>query len=105
MLEPRCLVPHRIAKGGDRIERRLARVERQNRILIGLLCAMAVVASITATRAAPNVIVADEVRAQRFTLLDPHGGVADNWYADDRGGQKETQNSGGGYSGSSYHAP
>jgi hypothetical protein len=31
----------------DRIEHRLARIERQNRILIGLLCAMAVVASIT----------------------------------------------------------
>ena len=88
----------------DRIERRLARVERQNRILIGLLCAMAVVASITATRAAPNVVVADEVRAQRFTLLDPRGGVADNWYADDPRGA-DTQNTGGGYSGSSYHAP
>jgi len=87
------------------IERRLARVERQNRILIGLLCTMAVVASITATRAAPNVVIADEVRAQRFTLLDPHGGVADNWYADDTGGLKETQNTGGGYSGASYHAP
>jgi hypothetical protein len=47
----------------DRIEHRLARVERQNRILIGLLCAMAVVASITATHAAPNVVVAAEVRA------------------------------------------
>jgi hypothetical protein len=31
----------------DRIEHRLARVERQNRILIGLRCVMAVVASIT----------------------------------------------------------
>jgi len=89
----------------DRIERRLARVERQNRILIGLLCAMAVVASITATRAAPNVVVADEVRAQRFTLLDPHGGVADNWYADDTRAPKETQNTAPGYSGSSFHAP
>jgi hypothetical protein len=61
----------------------LARVERRNRILIDLLCAMTAVASITATRATPNVVVAGEVRAQRFTLLDPRGGVAENWYADD----------------------
>jgi hypothetical protein len=88
----------------DRIERRLARVERQNRILIGLLCAMAVVASITATRAAPNIVVANEVRAQRFTLLDPRGGVADNWYADDPRGSN-TQNTASGYSGGMYHAP
>jgi len=59
------------------IEHRLAQVERQNRIPIGLLCAMVVVASITATHAASNVVVADEVRAHRFTLLDPRGGVAD----------------------------
>ena len=48
------------------IEQRLARVERQNRILVGLMCAMAVVTSIAATHAASNVVVADEVRAHRF---------------------------------------
>jgi hypothetical protein len=90
----------------DRIERRLARVERQNRILIGLLCAMAVVASITATHAASSVIVAGEVRAQRFTLLDPRGGVADNWYTDaSRSPDTNTQNTAPGYSGWGFHAP
>jgi len=90
----------------DRIERRLARVERQNRILIGLLCAMAVVASITATRAAPNVVVANEVRAQRFTLLDPRGGVADNWYADDNPrAPNTTSQTLPDYSGWGYHEP
>jgi len=59
-----------------RIEQRLARVERTNRILVGLMGAMAVVVSIGATHAASNVVVADEVRVQRFTLLDPHGGIA-----------------------------
>jgi len=89
----------------DHIERRLARVERQNRILIGLLCAMAVVASITATHAASNVIVADEVRAHRFTLLDPRGGVADDWYTDAPGAPSETQNTAAGYSGWGFHTP
>jgi hypothetical protein len=89
----------------DHIEHRLARVERQNRILIGLLCAMAVVASISATRAAPNVVVADEVRAQRFTLLDPRGGVADNWYTDDPRAPNITQNTAPGYSGWGFHTP
>jgi hypothetical protein len=41
------------------------------------------VASITATHAASHVVVADEVRAHRFTLLDPRGGVADDWDAGD----------------------
>jgi hypothetical protein len=31
--------------------------------------------------AAPNVIAADEVRARRFTLLNPYGRVADDWYS------------------------
>lgn len=64
-----------------RLEARLARVERQNRILAGLLLAALAVASIAVTEAAPNVVTADEVRAHRFTLIDPQGGVADNWYA------------------------
>jgi hypothetical protein len=88
-----------------RIESRLARVERHNRILIVLLCAMAAVASIAATHAAPKVVVADEVRAHRFTLLDPRGGVADDWYASDPSAPNTTQNLGGPYSGWWYHAP
>ena len=88
------------------IEQRLARVERQNRILIGLLCAMAVVASITATHAASNVVVADEVRAHRFTLLDPRGGLADDWYTDDNPrAPNTTSRMLRGYSGWGYHEP
>ena len=84
------------------IEHRLARVERQNRILVGLMCAMAVVASIGATHAASNVIVADEVRAHRFTLRDPHGGIADDWYTDAPNASRRTLS---GYSGWGFHGP
>jgi hypothetical protein len=86
-------------------ETRLRRLELQNRILIGLLCLVAVVGSIAATHAAPNVITASEVRAQRFTLLDPRGGIADDWYADTQDASNATRNMGGPYSGWWYHAP
>jgi hypothetical protein len=88
-----------------RIEQRLARVERQNRILVGLLCVMAVVASIGATHAASNVIVADEVRAHRFTLLDPRGGTADDWYTDDPNAPNASHHTVPGYSGWGFHSP
>jgi hypothetical protein len=88
-----------------RIEQRLARVERQNRILVGLLCAMAVVASIGATHAASNVVVADEVRAHRFTLLDPRGGIADDWYTGDPNAPNTTHQTLPGYSGWGFHSP
>ena len=87
-----------------RIEHRLACVE-QNRILIGLLCAMAAVASITATYAASNVVAADEVRAHRFTLLDPRGGVADDWYIDDPRAPNASRRLLPGYSGWGFHSP
>jgi hypothetical protein len=85
-----------------RIEYRLARVERQNRILIGLLCAMAAVASITATHAASNLVIADEVRAHRFTLLDPRGGVAD---IDHPSAPNASRRLLPGYSGWGFHSP
>jgi hypothetical protein len=44
------------------IQARLHRLERQNRILIMLLCAIAGVASIAATNHAGSVITAGEVR-------------------------------------------
>jgi len=88
-----------------RIERRLGRVERQNRILVGLLCVMAVIASIGATHAASNVIVADEVRAHRFTLVDPRGGVADDWYTVEPNAPNMTQNTAPGYSGWGFRSP
>jgi hypothetical protein len=90
------------------IQTRLQRLERQNRILIGLLCAAVGVGSIAATNAAPNVVTADEVRAHRFTLLDPNGGVADDWYSDGPNPPAATETSRRwlpGYSGWGYHAP
>jgi hypothetical protein len=87
-------------------ETRLRRLERQNRMLIGLLCLVTVVASVAATHAAPNVITASEVRAQRFTLIDPRGGIADDWYITDPSDTNVTRNLGGPpYSGWWYHSP
>ena len=94
------------------IHMRLRRVERQNRILIGLLCAAVgvglAVGSIAATNAAPTVITADEVRAHRFTLLDPNGSVADDWYSDGLNPPPATETVrrlAPGYSGWGYHGP
>jgi hypothetical protein len=90
------------------IQRRLSRVERQNRILMGLLCAALVVGSVAATHAAPNVIVADEVRAHRFMLLDPNGGLADDWYTDKLNPPPDSTTSQRPlppYSGWAYHKP
>jgi hypothetical protein len=56
------------------VERRLRRLERQNRV------AALALGSIAASHAQQTVLSAYEVRAQRFTLLDPKGGVADDWY-------------------------
>lgn len=91
------------------IQRRLRRVERQNRLLVGLLCLAAIIGSVAATHAATNVIVADEVRARRFSLIDPYGRVADDWYTDAQNappGTSYTQQSpADGYSGWSFHEP
>ena len=62
------------------VERRLRRLERQNRVLLVLLCAALALGSIAASNAQQTILSAYEVRAQRFTLLDPNGGVADDWY-------------------------
>ena len=84
---------------------RLARGKRQNCILIGLPGAMAAVASVAATHAAANVVVADEVPAHRFTRLDPRSGVAEDWYTDDLRAPNTTRQTLPGYSGWGYHAP
>jgi hypothetical protein len=63
------------------VEKRVRRLERENRVLVVLLAAVLAVASIAASNAQPTVVTAGEIRAQRFTLLDPNGGVADDWYA------------------------
>ena len=72
------------------IEARFRRLERQNRILVVLLGGALAFGSIAVTNAQPTVITAQEVRAQRFSLLDPNGGLADDWYT--------TQTRGGGMS-------
>jgi hypothetical protein len=54
------------------IQARLNRLERQNRILFVLLCAMVGVASIAATNHSGSIITA-EVRTAHFTLVDNHG--------------------------------
>jgi hypothetical protein len=53
------------------VQARLRRLERQNRILIGLLCVVAGAASIAATNR--SIITADEVRTPHLTLIDNHG--------------------------------
>ena len=88
-----------------RIQTRIARLERQNRLLLWLLCAIAAAASVAATHAAPNLVVADEVRAHRFTLVDPQGGVADDWHIDNPGAPNSSQKLGAPYSGWGYHTP
>ena len=85
--------------------KRVARVERQNRILVGLMCVMAGVASIGAAHAASNVVIADEVRAHRFTLLDPRGGIADDWYTDDPNAPNTSRRMLSGYSGWGFRGP
>ena len=67
------------------IETRLKRVERQNRVLIALLCAVVGLASLGATRHGSNVVSADEIRAHRISLLDPTGAVVTAWYSDEAG--------------------
>ena len=49
------------------IQARLNRLERQNRVLIGVLCAVVGAASIAATNHS------GEVRTAHFTLIDNHG--------------------------------
>ena len=53
------------------VQARLRRLERQNRILIGLLCFVAGAASIAATNR--SIITADEIRTPHLTLIDNHG--------------------------------
>lgn len=55
------------------IQAHLNRLERQNRILIVLFCAMVGVASIAATNQSVSLITAAEVRTAHLTLVDNHG--------------------------------
>jgi hypothetical protein len=60
-------------------ERRLHRVERHNRILLALLCAIIGLALLGATRSGGNVITADEVRTHRLLLINDNSNVVHQW--------------------------
>lgn len=61
------------------LERRMHRVERQNRILVALLCATVALALMGATKRGGNVITADEVRTPRLSLINERGNVVHEW--------------------------
>ncbi|HXP05034.1 MAG TPA: hypothetical protein VN808_13010 [Stellaceae bacterium] len=67
------------------LQTRLRRVERQNRVLIGLVCSALAIASLGVATAAPNILSADEARTHRISLLDPTGAVVGSWYSDTPG--------------------
>ena len=60
------------------LETRLHRVERQNRILLAMLCATVSLAFLGATKGG-NVITADEVRTHRLSLINDKGNVVHEW--------------------------
>ena len=55
------------------IHARIHRLERQNRILIMMLCSMFGIALVAASRQSGAFINATEIRTQRFTLVDDQG--------------------------------
>ncbi len=57
------------------VQARLHRLERQNRILILLLLAVAGIGSVAATHHATAVITASEIRTPHLTIVDNHGTV------------------------------
>ena len=61
------------------LETRLHCVERQNRILLALLCAIIGLALLGATKGGGNVITADEVRTHRLSLINDKGKVVHEW--------------------------
>ena len=61
------------------LETRLHRVERQNRMLLALLCAAVSLALLGATKGGGNIITADEVRTHRLRLVNDNGNVVHEW--------------------------
>jgi len=57
----------------DELRTRLHRLERQNRILMTILCAAAGIGLVAATSHSGVFINAAEIRAQRIILIDNHG--------------------------------
>ena len=66
------------------LETRLHRVERHNRILLALFCAMVGLALMGATKRGGNVITADEVRTHRLSLINDKDNIVHEWVV--RGG-------------------
>ncbi len=91
------------------MEARVRRLERQIRVLVVLLCTTLVSAlalsSIAVSNAQSTVLTAAEVRAQRFTLLDPKGEVADDWFSLSSPREGVTTHAGGPYSGWGFSRP
>jgi len=61
------------------LETHLHGVERQNRVLLALLCATVSLALLGATKGGGNVITADEVRTHRLSLINDRGNVVHEW--------------------------
>jgi len=61
------------------LETRLHGVERQNRVLLALLCSTVSLALLGATKGDGNVITADEVRTHRLSLINDRGNVVHEW--------------------------
>ena len=61
------------------LETRLQRVERQNRLLLAVLCATVSLTLLGATRRGGNVITADEVRTHHLSLINDKGNVVHEW--------------------------
>jgi hypothetical protein len=61
------------------LETRLYRVERQNRMLLALLCAIIGLALLGANKGGANIITADEVRTHRLSLINDKGNVVHEW--------------------------
>jgi hypothetical protein len=62
------------------LETRLRSVERQNRVLLALLCAIMSLALLGANRGSGGkVITADEVRTHRLSLINDKGNVVHEW--------------------------
>jgi len=66
------------------LQRRLERVERQNRILLALFCAAASLALLGASKGDSHIITADEVRTHHLSLINDKGNVVHEWIV--RGG-------------------
>jgi hypothetical protein len=67
------------ATNSPEIEIRLRRLERQNRLLVTLLCVSAGLALLGATKAGPNVLTTDELRTHRISLVNDEGQVVHSW--------------------------